>query len=69
MLRLLCHILIQRMPDEGLAEVSESVADLCQFYTTPALPPNHPPARETRPFHARFAGTESVVLPPVTDLD
>lgn len=43
--RLLCHFLIDRIPDEGLPELVESVGGIYEFYQlpapTPALLPQH----------------------------
>ena len=36
--RLVCHALLDRVPDKGLEEVLESLRSVYDFYTLPALP-------------------------------
>jgi hypothetical protein len=36
--RLLCHVLIQHLPEEGLSEAFESLSDMYTFYLMPAPP-------------------------------
>jgi hypothetical protein len=53
--RLLCYALIQRLPDEGLAEAMQSLVDMNEFYRLPrfvspqslSLPQQSVPARIT----------------------
>jgi hypothetical protein len=41
-LRLLCHMIVSRLPDEALGEASECLADMYLFYKAPpALPKPH----------------------------
>lgn len=36
-IRLLCHVLINRIPDKGLPELCESLGRMYEFYNTPNL--------------------------------
>jgi hypothetical protein len=41
-MRLVCHMILSRLPDDALSEASESLADMYFFYKTPpALPGPH----------------------------
>lgn len=40
--RLLCHVILSRLPDEALTELCESLADLYFFYKRPPIPAKLP---------------------------
>jgi hypothetical protein len=33
--RIYCHILLNQMPDKGVAEAFEALAGICEYYTAP----------------------------------
>jgi hypothetical protein len=42
--RMICYILLARIPDEGTFEALDALATIYRFYATPALPAAEPPA-------------------------
>lgn len=63
--RLLCHALIQRLPDEGLAEAMQSLTDTNEFYRLPrfVLPPLLP----QKSIPVRITGSYVEPVYPVTE--
>jgi hypothetical protein len=47
--RLLCHALLQRLPDEGLDEAVESLLTMNEFYRLPSYVPPPPLPRKSTP--------------------
>lgn len=46
--RALCHLLLERIPDEGLTETLEFLVELWRFHRTP-VPPSNPTPVERIP--------------------
>lgn len=68
--RLVCHLLVQQLPDEGLAEAVESLAEMCEFYAR--LPAPHsalPQPAASQPVKAKVASTRVETYPSVLELD
>ena len=63
--RLLCHLLLQRMPDEGLKEAIESLSGMCEFYRLPAGSPKPLPAPKS--VRARITGSYVAPVFPATE--
>lgn len=63
--RLFCHALIQRLPDEGLAEAVQSLVDMNEFYRLPRFVP--PPLLPQKSIPVRIG--EAILAPvyPVTE--
>lgn len=58
--RLLCHALLQRLPEEGLDEAAESLFTMNEFYRLPRYVP--PPALPRQSIPVRVGKT---IIPPV----
>lgn len=63
--RLLCHALLQRLPDEALPEAVESLTGMYEFYARPRLPLPELPARPS--VSARITGSYVAPVYPVTE--
>lgn len=63
--RLLCHALLQRLPDEGLAEAMQSLADMNEFYRLPRFVPPQPLPQKSIP--VRIGETILAPVYPVTE--
>lgn len=63
--RLLCHVLLQRLPDEGLDEAVESLFQMNEFYRLPRYVPPAPLPRKSIPVRMG----KSIIAPvfPVTE--
>jgi hypothetical protein len=60
LVRFICHVLVDQVPDRGLQELLESLTDIYEFYAT--LPEKKPLALpESEPIKARVTG--SVIRP------
>lgn len=67
--RLFCHVLIHQLPDEGLGEAVESLAEMCEFHAR--LPAPHPTLSQPapQPIKVKFLGTRVETYPSVLELD
>jgi len=54
LVRMICHILLDRLPDKALSELLESLRSIYEFYQEPQRLPPAPPASVS--FPARFGG-------------
>jgi hypothetical protein len=63
--RLLCHALLQLLPDEGLAEAVESLSDMYEFYRLPRYVP--PPSLPQKSIPVRITGSYVEPVYPVTE--
>lgn len=63
--RLLCHALLQHLPDEGLDEAVQSLFDMNEFYRLPRYVPPPPLPRKSIPVRIG----EAIIAPvyPVTE--
>lgn len=46
--RFLCHLLVDRLPDEGLAELKQQLVNAIEFYSYECAPSLPPPVPERR---------------------
>ena len=63
--RLLCHALVQLIPDEGLSEMMGSLSDMNVFYRLPRAV--SPPALPGRSIPVRITGSYVEPVYPVTE--
>lgn len=63
--RIACHFLLSQIPDEGMSEALETLAQMWQFYRTPVLPPPALPAPARIP--AKLGETYVRPVFPVTE--
>jgi len=66
-IRLICHALIHRLPDQGLTEAVESLTGLYEFYTAPVEPPK--PLLPHSRVKGRITGSHVRPVFPVTEED
>jgi hypothetical protein len=65
MYRLLCHVLVQRLPDKAFEEAIESLSELHQFHTASVIPSQSLPA--SRGIPGQVGATYVRPVFPVTD--
>jgi len=63
--RLQCYLLLHCLPDEGLKEAADELAEICEFHSRPAPPPKPLPAPKS--IAARVGATVVRPVFPVTD--
>lgn len=69
LVRLYCHALLQRLPDEALRDAMEYLTTDYEFYQAQLNPPMRFPERVTRTFPARVVERRVATLPPVIEID